>query len=310
MLDSNTVKPGTFRGIRIIEPFLATPGRYNSINPMAEDYFRPQLWYIQGIPVHASRLFYMTECELTTLLKPAYNFFGISLSQRVLDAVAHYTACREAAARLLKKYSLTMFKTDMSQVLTGGYDDTLQRRIEYFLQNRDNDGVAVVDKESEDIVIMTTSLSGVTDVVRQAMEYVAAMFNEPVTKMWGLSPNGFSSGDNDMQSHYDNIASLQQKMLADPIQKISAILQINAFGEIDHNIIFKFSPLDEEDVNATVTNNKTEAERLTMLIDSGVISPEEGRQQLIDNPNSGFNSLEPYADIVPPDVDLREDVEV
>lgn len=310
ILDVNNLNPGSFKGIRVIEPFLVTPGQYNSVNPLQRDYFKPEVWYIQGIPVHSSRLLYFSENDLVTLLKPAYNFFGISLAQRVLDAVAHFTSCREAASRLLKKYSLTMFKTDMTQVLTGGFDDTLQKRIAYFVQNRDSDGVAVVDKESEDIVIMTTSLTGVTDVVRQAMEYVAAMFNEPVTKMWGLSPNGFNTGDSDMQNHYDNIASLQERMLGDSVKKISAVLQFNAFGEVDENIVFQFTPLDDEDESATVTNNKTEAERLTILCDAGIIGPEEARQRLIDDPDSGFNNLDPYTmPELPPDVE-REDVTV
>ena len=111
ILDSMTFAPGTFKGFRLIEPYLVTPGGYNSTNPMADDYFKPSLWYIQGIPVHASRLIYFTENKLTSLLKPAYNFFGLPLAQKVIDAVAHYTENREAAGRLLQKYALTVLKT-------------------------------------------------------------------------------------------------------------------------------------------------------------------------------------------------------
>lgn len=311
MFSDKTFPVGSLKAIRKIDPYLITPGWYNSVNPLGRDYFKPDVWYIQGVPVHESRLFYIAENELPALLKPAYNFFGLSLSQKVLDAVSHLTSCRESANRLLEKYSLTMFKTDMSQVLTGGFDNELQKRIAYFVQNRSNDGVAVVDKESEDIVVMTTSLAGVTDVVRQAMEYVAAMFNEPVTKMWGLSPAGFNTGDSDMQNHYDNIASLQETMLGDPMRKILNVLQFNAFGKIDPSIEFKFIPLDEEDINITVQNNKLNAERDAILCDAGVIGPEEARQRLIDDPNSGYNNLDPYAPLpAPPDDMEREDVTI
>lgn len=40
----------------------------------------------------------------------------------------------------------------------------------------------LIDKESEDIDIKSTSLAGVKDIVSQAMEITAAYFNEPVTK--------------------------------------------------------------------------------------------------------------------------------
>lgn len=305
--DERTIEPGSLKGIRKIEPYLVTPGQYNSVKPYAANYYKPDVWYVQGVPIHESRLFYISENELPALLKPAYNFFGISLSQQVLDAVAHFTSCRESANRLLEKYALTVFKTDMSQVLSGGFDTELQKRIDYFVQNRSNDGCATIDKEKEDLVVMTTSLSGVTDIVRQAMEYVAAMFNEPVTKMWGLSPAGFNTGDSDLKQHYENIARWQRKMLTKPMKKITDVLQLNAFGRIDPSVKFKWEPLSEEDENLINQNNKLKAERDAMLVDMGVVSPEEVRQAIIDDPQSGYNKLDPYADITPPpDLDSEE----
>lgn len=190
-------------------------------------------------------------------------------------------------------------KTNMEEVLSGGFDTNLQKRIKYFVQNRDNDGCAIIDKESEDIVVMTTSLSGVTDLVRQSMEYVAAMFNEPVTKMWGISPAGFNTGDADLQNHYDNIESLQEKIFREPLNRLIKVLQLNEFGSIDKSISFKFAPLSEADKAQQVANNKTEAETANMYAELGVVSPEEIRQKLIDDPDSGYNNLEPYVEPKP-----------
>lgn len=298
-LSPDTFSKNSFKGIRLIEPFLISPGIYNSVNPMKSDYYKPDLWYVQGIPVHVSRMLYFAENELPTLIRPAYNFFGLSLAQKVLDAVNHYTANRESAARLLQKYSLTVMKTDMESVLSGGLDTDLERRMNYFVQNRDNDGCAVIDKDKEDIVIMTTSLAGVTDLVRQAMEYVAAMFNEPVTKMWGISPNGFNTGDADLQNHYDNIASMQEKIFSEPMKRILNVLQMNAFGVIDNRFKFKFAPLSEDDKTEQANNNKVKADTAAVLAELGAISAEEIRQQLIDDPDSGYNSLAPYVEPTP-----------
>lgn len=294
ILSEATFRAGSLKGFKLIEPYLVSPGIYNSTYPMAPDYFKPDIWYIQGTPVHTSRLLYFAENDLPSMLKPAYNFFGLSLTQKVLDAVSHFTACRESAARLLQKYAVTVFKTDMSQVLSGGMDDTINRRVQYFVQNRDNDGCATIDKNNEDLVVMTTSLAGVTDLVRQAQEYVAAMFNEPVTKMWGLSPAGFSTGDSDLRNHYDNIETLQSKMFSVPMKRVLDVLQMNKYGEIDKDIRFEFAPLSEEDEGKQITNNKAKAEMLIALTDANMISPEEGRQVLIDDPDSGFGNLPPY----------------
>ena len=300
ILDSMTFAPGTFKGFRLIEPYLVTPGGYNSTNPMADDYFKPSLWYIQGIPVHASRLIYFAENKLTSLLKPAYNFFGLPLAQKVIDAVAHYTENREAAGRLLQKYALTVLKTNMEEVLQGGFDKALRERIQYFVQTRSNDGCAAIDKEMEDLVLQTTSLAGVTDIVRQSMEYVAAMFNEPVVKMWGLSPNGFSSGEMELQNHYDNIKSQQEKMFGEPMRRVLRVLQHNLYGAIDDSIIFTFSPLSEDDERKIAETNKMQADTDAVLISNGVIDENEARERLIADPNSGYNTLKEREDDLPP----------
>ena len=299
ILDSMTFAPDTFKGFRLIEPYLVTPGGYNSTNPMREDYFKPSLWYVQGIPVHSSRLIYFAENKLTSLLKPAYNFFGLPLAQKVIDAVAHYTENREAAGRLLQKYAVTILKTNMEEVLSGGFDQALKNRIQYFVQNRSNDGCAAIDKDMEDLVIQTTSLAGVTDIVRQSMEYVAAMFCEPVTKMWGLSPNGFSSGDVELQNHYDNIKAQQEKMFGEPIRRVIRVLQQNLYGEIDDSIIFNFLPLSEDDERKIAETNKIQADTDAVLITNGVISEEEARERLIADENSGYNTLTEREDDFP-----------
>ena len=300
ILDSMTFAPGTFKGFRLIEPYLVTPGGYNSTNPMADDYFKPSLWYVQGIPVHASRLIYFAENKLTSLLKPAYNFFGLPLAQKVIDAVAHYTENREAAGRLLQKYALTVLKTNMEEVLQGGFDKALRERIQYFVQTRSNDGCAAIDKEMEDLVLQTTSLAGVTDIVRQSMEYVAAMFNEPVVKMWGLSPNGFSSGEMELQNHYDNIKAQQEKMFGEPMRRVLRVLQHNLYGATDDSIIFTFSPLSEDDERKIAETNKMQADTDAVLISNGVIDENEARERLIADPNSGYNTLKEREDDLPP----------
>ena len=188
----------------------------------------------------------------------------------------------------------------MEEVLQGGFDDALHSRIEYFVQNRSNDGCAAIDKEQEDLVLQTTSLAGVTDIVRQSMEYVAAMFNEPVTKMWGLSPNGFSTGDMELQNHYDNIKAQQEKMYGEAIRRVLRVLQQNRYGEIDDSIIFTFNPLSEDDERKIAETNKIQADTDAVLISTGVISEDEARERLISDPNSGYNTLQERDEDLPP----------
>lgn len=300
-LDAKSIQKGYVKGFKIIDPWVCYPGIYNSTNPLADDYFKPSVWYVQGVPVSSTRIIRFAENELPDMIKPAYNFFGLSLSQKVLDAVAHFTRNRESASKLLEKVSLVVLKTNMENILSGSTDADLSARLSYFAQNRDFNGVAAIDKESEDLVIFNNTLSGIVDIVRQSMEYVAAMFNEPATKLWGISPAGMNAtGESDMKNHYDNIASLQEQLFRPGLEKVLQLLQLNSFGDIDSNIKFQFKPLSDEADRSLAEVNKMKAETCAIYEEMGAIGAQEVRDALVKDPDSGFNNLDPYDMPEPP----------
>lgn len=308
-LDAAVFRRGSLNGFKIVEPFNISPGLYSTSNPMAKNYFKPASWWIQGREVHKSHFLYFAANLPPTLLLPAYNFFGIPLAQIVLDPVLHFVECREAAARLLKKFSLTVFKTDMSSVLSGGATTMLERRIQLMVQGRDNDGVETIDNETEDIIKLETPLGGVTDIVKQAMEIVAAYFGEPAVKLWGISPGGFNAtGESDIQNHYDHVASQQEKILREPLENILRVLQLDLFGEIDENITFEFEPLGKDDERTIADVNKIKADTSAIYFDRGIVSAEETRKVLAEDPQSGFNDIDP--DAVPEDPEEGSVVEL
>lgn len=306
--DSDTFKLNSIKGLKIIEPFYIAPGRYSCYNPIDKDYFAPQSWLINGREVHASRFLYFAEDKPPTVLLPSYNFFGIPLAQSVIDSVIGFEESSKSAARMLNKYACTVFKTDMNEVLSGGTGNEIQKRINYFAQYRDNDGVMTIDKEAEDIVLSSHSLAGVTDIVRQQMEIVAAMFGEPAVKLWGISPNGFNAtGDSDMRSHYDHINAVQERILRDPLAYLVKLLQLNKFGDVDDNLTFEFVPLSDEDERLQAEVQKIKVDSMSQLFDRGIISGEEARHVLATDPESGFDDIDEDSVPEPPDLALPVD---
>jgi phage-related protein (TIGR01555 family) len=287
---------GRLQGFVLVDAINLYPGRYNATDPLAPDFFRPQAWMVQGRLVHHSRFLYFAPNQVSLLLKPAYNFFGIPAAQSALDYVAHFNKTREAAHRLLTKFSLTVFKSNvLASILAGGESTAeLEHRMRLFTQYRDNDSVLLIDKESEDVVKLETPLSGVTDIVRQSLEFVAAIFRIPFVKFLGISPGGLNAtGESDLRNFYDHVSSKQEKILRRPLDKVLDILQLHLFGEIDPEIKAEFVPLAEEDAAQKAATQKTQADMDGVLLDRGVLSPGEVRQRLADNPASGYGFIDP-----------------
>lgn len=309
-LDSATFKRGSLRGFKIIEPINVYPGVYNSSDPTADNYFNPETWFVLGKEYHKSRFLYFTQNEVPLLLKPLYNFFGISLSQQVLEYVQNFTENRRSAQRLLNKFSLTIWKTDMSAFLSGGDCNSLTQRVKYFNAQRNNDGTALIDKDLEDMVQINTPLSGVTDIVSMSLDLAPVILGISKDKYFGDLPKGLNaSSEGTNRIYYDKIQSLNGKISYDNVEKVIKILQLNRYGEIDDNISFQFAPLWEMDERERAEINKIHADTAAVYVDRGCLSQEEVRGALADNPDSGYSNID--VDDVPEtdnfaDVDLDD----
>lgn len=253
---------------------------------------------------------YFAQNEVPLILKPLYNFFGISLAQQVLEYVQNFTENRRSAQRLLNKFSLTIWRTDMSQFLSGGDCNSLTQRVKYFNAQRSNDGTVLLDKETEEMEQINTPLSGVTDIVSMSLDLAPVILGISKDKYFGDLPKGLNaSSEGTNRIYYDKIQSLNEKICYDNVEKVLKILQLNRYGEIDDNISFQFAPLWEMDERERAEINKVKADTAAVYLDRGALSAEEVRGALADNPDSGFSNID--VDDVPEtesfaDVDLDD----
>ncbi|MEX3628101.1 MAG: DUF1073 domain-containing protein [Burkholderia sp.] len=306
-LDSAKIRKNSFKGFRLIEPINCYPAPYNADNPLEESYYRPDAWLVQGRKVHSSRLLHFTQNEPPVLLKPAYNFFGIPLAQMALDYVDRFDTVRIAVAKLVKRFSTSILKTDMSQLLNGGgYEDaaSLKARALMWSLLGANDGLLALDKETEDFVQVNTPLAGLADLVSQQMELLAAISRTPAVKLLGISPKGFNSaGEYDEANWYDHVSSQQQIVFADNLDRATKVIQLSETGTIDDDLTHRFVPLHEQSEAEKAQNRKSNADTFAIYYDRGVLSPEEERTRLASDPDSGYDSID--VDQMPekPDVD-------
>lgn len=283
---------------RVVDPVNVTPCDYNCDNPLAGDYMQPRHWWVLGQKVHHSRLLALVENEPPTLLKPSYNFLGIPRAQLLADYVAHFKEARNYVIDLAKKISLLVFKTDTDQVFaTPEGARMFDIKTSVLQRYRDNNSIAVCDKEREDIANVQTSIAGATDIVRQQLELVAAINRTPAVKILAISPSGFNAtGESDLKNYYDHVRS-QQELYRDALIKCLHAIELKHFNNIDATIDFEFVELAEDNASAKATNANMFAQTLVNLIQNQVISPEEARQAVSNDPDIGLDFL----DGLPPD---------
>lgn len=271
------------KGFKVIEPCFATADGFDMANPLREDFFRNQFWLLQGsVKVHHSHFLYFSSGDTPALMRPQYNFFGVPIAEVALPFVANFTDAREASARLLLKLSRLIFKTDLSGVLTtGGDTQALDQRMKFAVDHWSNDDVLIIDNMNEDFINVQTNIAGVTDVVRQTLEQVAAIFRMTVVKLLGITPSGLNAtGEIDERNWQEHVGSMQERQLNDPLERLLDLVQVHLYGASDKTISFEWNPLGEVDARTEAETSAINTQTIGTAIAEGVVSKGEGRLSL------------------------------
>ena len=181
----------------------------------------------------------------------------------------------------------------MSQVLAGESCNDLVKRVRMFNKMKSNNGTLVVDKEQEDIMQINTPLAGVRDIVDMSLSLLTAVWRIPKIKYIGEGEGGLNASSKEqMRSFYDFILSQKEKMFTQPMETVLKILQLNMGKDINESIGFEFPSLVEMDDAEIANLNKLKADTAVQLINAGVVSQEEVRQNLSMDKHSGFSMID------------------
>ncbi len=193
VLRPQTVKKGMLKSIRVVEPIWAYPDQYNSTQPLAPHYYKPQNWYVMSQGVHVTRLLTFVSREVPDILKPAYQFGGLSMSQMAYPYVENWLRARQSVSDLMHAFSVSGIKTNLQAPLSSAGGPSVLDRAQFFNDTRDNRGFMVLDKDSEDFFNITTPLSTLDKLQAQAQEQMSSVSGIPLVKLLGITPTGLNA---------------------------------------------------------------------------------------------------------------------
>ncbi len=290
------VSRGSIKAFRTVEPMWCYPAAYEAANPLKEGFYNPDRWYANGIEIHRSRLMCFVGREVPDILKPAYAFGGLSMSQMAKPYVDNWLRTRQAVADLIESFSVSGVYTNMQGTLQDGGVEAL-KRIELFNVMRSNAGAFALDKDSEEFFNVSTPLGTLDALQAQSQEQMSSVSGIPLIILLGITPTGLNaSSEGEIRAFYDWIHAYQESFFRDGLQAVIHFIMLHLWGEIDEEITFEFEPLWSMTDKEQAEIQKIEAETDQIRIDSGVLDPGEVRKALAAQPESR------YADINPEDV--------
>jgi len=300
VIGPKTIAKGSLKGLRTVEPLWTYPNEYDTANPLSAGFYKPQSWWVLARKVHASRLLTFVGREVPDLLKPAYSFGGLSLTQMAKPYVDAWLRTRQSVSDLTHSFSVQGIKGNLGAMLQDGAldADSYVNRAELFNRTRDNRGLMLLDKETEEFFNVTTPLTTLDHLQAQSQEHMASVSGIPLVKLLGITPSGLNaSSEGEIRVFYDWVRAQQRQLFSDNLTRLLEIFQLNLFGEIDPQIGFEFVPLWEMSEKERAEVRKADADTAAVYVAAGVVMPEEVREVLANTEDSLFPNLE--LDVLP-----------
>lgn len=295
-VDEGGIAKGSLLGFKNIEPIWTTPLSYNSGDPTLPDFYRPTKWFVMGVETDATRLLTFIARPLPDVLKPGYNFSGLSLQQLIEPYVQRWLKTVDSINRLLSRFSYTYLKTNLAATLQQADHGatSLNERAKIFTTYADLRGLGLIDKDTEDFGQLNTPLSGLSELQAQAQEHMAAPTHIPLVFLTGITPSGLNaSSEGEIKVFYNYLAGEQQNLLDPNLRVMMHMIMLHLWGKIDDDIGYEWVPLDSPKDTELAIMRKDDAASDVSMVGAGILDPMEVRERLRADPNSGYVFIEP-----------------
>jgi len=291
LIDKAKIGKEKLTRFKIVEPYWSYPLMYNSTDPLADDFYVPQQWSVMSKVIHASRLVTIVTREVPDMLKPAYQFGGLALTQMGKPYVDNWLRTRQAVSDIVRNFSIINLATTLAAQM-GNKARELIKRAKAFVLSRDNQGLMVTDKETEELKAVNVPLSSLDKLQAQAQEHMAAVWGIPLIIYLGITPSGLNAtADPEIRAFFTHIGQIQERF-RDQLLRCIQLVQLSEWGEIDDDIGFDFIPLWEMDETEKATIRKSDADAASTYVTMGAVSNEEVREMLANEEGGMFEGID------------------
>lgn len=284
----DSVGIGCYEGISQVDPVWCAPqfDSQNVSDPSRIDFYEPDYWLIGTKLYHKSHLVITRYVEVPDILKPTYQFGGLSLPQLIWERV--YAAERSAneGPQLLMTKRFNIVKTALEAI--GSDPASLAAKYQEIAELRDNYGLFVMGT-SDDYAQHETALADVDTVIMTEYQLTASVAEMPATKLLGTTPKGFNPTGEYETANYNVLCAGIQEHHCDPLLERHYQLACRHLWDEDYDIEVEWNPMDEptEAELSDVQLKKAQTRQINQTL--GNVSPQENREAIKADPASGYN---------------------
>jgi phage-related protein (TIGR01555 family) len=185
------------------------------------------------------------------------NGWGMSEIERMVRDLNVYTKTREVLFEILDESKIDVFQINgFMEAVIGNREEQLMRRIEMQSKLKNYKNALVLDSQ-DNYQNKQNTFTGLSEVSHQNRIDIAAALRQPVVKLFGTSPAGFSSGEEEFNQYYQMVDSGARKIAGRVLRTVVSLCANSLFGfSPSFEIVFPpFKTLSELELE-TLTQTK------------------------------------------------------
>lgn len=210
------------------------------------------------------------------------GYFGFSVLISVYNYLRNLAQSYEVSSEILHDYVISVISIkNLSNILSRpDGEEAVKQRVEVINYCKSVINSIIMDSDGEQYDKITTSLSGLPDLIDRFGLALAAVAGIPYMVLMGDSASGLNaSGDSDLRSWYDLIANEQHEIMTVQLNKLLSYILASSDnplkGKTLNDLDIVYNPLWQIDDAAMIDMRNKQAETDQIYLQNGVAMPEE-----------------------------------
>jgi phage-related protein (TIGR01555 family) len=227
---------------------------------------------VNGQPVHRSRMIIGLGKKAPSYIRRQLRGWGMSEAERMLRDLNNYLKTGDVLYEILDEAKIDVYKIEglANKMLTAGGTEAIKNRIIAANQIKSYVNALVLDMK-EEFEQKTMTFAGLAEVMRENRIGVASALRMPLTKLFGISAAGFSSGEEDTDNYHEMIESEIRSKMRPAIRRMIEFACANLWGYVP-TFRFKFPPLKVLPEVDAAQVHESKANIMLALYDRGLIT--------------------------------------
>lgn len=194
--------------------------------------------------IHKSRLLITMGAKAPSLIRARLLGWGLSEVEVLIRSINQFLKASDLSFEVLDEFKLDIFgiKNLTNSLLTAEGEAAVRRRIALANLQKNYQNALVMDSE-DTYEHKQLSFTGISETLIGIRMAVASDVRMPLTKLFGISAAGFSSGEDDIENYNAMVeSSVRTPSKYQIIQMVKLRCQ-QLFGMVPEDIVVEFKPL-------------------------------------------------------------------